>query len=382
MVKRRRLSGEGGIWQRADGRYCGSVELGWDGDGRRRRYVYGKTKTEVADKLAVLRRQGVRSSRRPPTVAEWLEQWLETTAARRVRPMTLRRYRSLVRTHMIPRFGRVRLDRLTAEQIEAAWADMAERGSAAATVLQAHRVLARALYVAEQRRHIGANPARLVDAPTVARDEVEPYTREQARKLLAAARGQRNAARWSVALAIGLRQGEALGLRWSDVDLDTGMLTVRTALQRIKGQGLQLVGLKSKAAERAILLPSSLLAELKAHRAEQLAERIQAGSAWADLNLVFAQPLGRPIDPRRDWQAWRDLIAAAKVPVRRLHDARHTAATLMLLQGVDVRVVQQILGHSSSTLTRDTYQHVVPEIAADAAARIEGGLWGAEKRAR
>jgi len=313
-------------------------------------------------------------------VSEWLTTWLETIARRKVRPSTLRRYRSLVDTHMIPRFGRVRLDRLTPERIEAAWVDMETNGSAPATVLQAHRVLSRSLHVAEQRGHIGANPARLVDAPSVDREEVEPYTREQARQLLGAALGRRNAARWSVALAIGLRQGEALGLRWADVDLDSGVLSVERALQRIKGEGLQLVPLKSKTSRRQILLPPSLLAELKAHRAEQLAERLHAGSAWHDLDLVFAQRDGKPIDPRRDWQHWRDLVADAKVPVRRLHDARHTAATLMLLQGVPARVVQAILGHSSITLTMNIYSHVVPEIAADAASRIEDGLWGDKAR--
>jgi len=376
----RRLSGEGGIWERKDGRYAGSVELGWDATGRKRRYVYGRTKTEVADKLERLRRLGPMSTRRPPTVKEWLATWMQSARVRRLRPSTLRGYQSLIDTHITPRLGKVRLDRLTPEQIEAAWADMLGTGLAPATVLYAHRVLSRSLRVAEQRHHILSNPAKLVDAPSVQRDEIEPYTREQARKILAAARGRRNAARWSVALAIGLRQGEALGLRWADVDLESGRLTVRRALQRQKGKGLVLVDVKTKASERVILLPASLLAEIKAHRAEQLAERIHAGSAWVDHDLVFAQPIGRPIDSRRDWQDWRDLIADADVPTRRLHDARHTAATLMLLQGVDVKVVQQILGHSSSTLTRDTYQHVVPEIATDAAARIDEGLWGETRR--
>lgn len=217
---------------------------------------------------------------------------------------------------------------------------------------------------------------QLVDAPSVRRGEVEPLTATEARRVLDAAAAGRNAARWSVALALGLRQGEALGLQWADVELDAGTLTVRRALQRQRGAGLVLVEPKSRAGRRTIALPRPLVDGLRAHRAAQLAERMTAGPVWEDHGLVFCQPNGRPLDPRGDHRAWRALLAAAGVRPARLHDARHTAATLLLQQGVPARVAMQVLGHSQVTLTLGTYSHVVPELAREAADRMGTPLWG------
>ena len=194
--------------------------------------------------------------------------------------------------------------------------------------------------------------------------------------MLDAARDHRNAARWSVALALGLRQGEALGLTWDAVDLDVGTLTVRQALQRQPGKGLVFVQPKSRAGRRTVALPGPLRDALRAHRTAQLAERMAAGSVWRDNDLVFCQENGAPIDPRSDHRAWRSLLAEAGVRPARLHDARHTAATLLLQQGVPARVAMEILGHSQISLTLGTYSHVAPELAEDAARRMGEALWG------
>ena len=184
-----------------------------------------------------------------------------------------------------------------------------------------------------------------------------------------------NAARWSVALALGLRQGEALGLRWSDVRFPEGSLAVRRALQRQPGGGLVLVPPKSRAGQRTVALPAPLIAQLREHRAAQDRERGDAGDLWQDLDLIFTTPLGKPIDPRNDYRAWRALLADAGVRPARLHDARHTAATLLLAQGVAPRVAMQILGHSQIALTLGTYNHVVPELAQEAATAMTRALW-------
>ncbi len=215
-------------------------------------------------------------------------------------------------------------------------------------VLKVHRILSRALKVALQRGKVARNVCSLVDAPSVQQPEIQPLSAEEARKVLSAAVGKRNAARWSVALALGLRQGEALGLPWAAVDLDVGTLTVRQALQRQAGRGLVIVEPKSRKARRTIMLPRPLLEALQAHRLEQLAERLAAGSMWSEHGLVFVQVTGRPIDPSADNRAWRMLLADAGVRPARLHDARHTAATLLLQQGVPARVVMELLGHSQS----------------------------------
>jgi integrase len=179
-----------------------------------------------------------------------------------------------------------------------------------------------------------------------------------------------------VALSLGLRQGQALGLTWDAVDLELGTLTVRQALQRQPGKGLVFVQPKSRAGRRTITLPGPLSDALRAHRTAQLAERMAAGSLWHDDDLVFCQADGRPIDPRSDHRAWRVLLTAANVRPPRLHDARHTAATLLLQQGVPARVAMEILGHSQISLTLGTYTHVVPELAEDAARRMGEALWG------
>jgi integrase len=299
-------------------------------------------------------------------VQQWLEHWLDTIAARKVRPSTLVRYRQLVRNQLGPGVGHHRLDRLQPEHVEKLYVDLEESGLSAASVVQAHLVLSRALKVATQRDKVARNVCTLVDPPTVTREEVRPLSGQDARRVLETAHGRRNAARWSVALALGLRQGEALGLTWEHVDLERGSLTVRQALQRQPGKGLVFVQPKSRAGRRTIALPGPLCEALRAHRVAQLAERMAAGSQWQNHGLVFCQENGRPLEPRSDHRAWRALLAEAKVRPARLHDARHTAASLLLQQGVPARVAMEVLGHSQIGLTLGTYSHVVPELAEDA----------------
>ncbi len=213
-----------------------------------------------------------------------------------------------------------------------------------------------------------------------------------------------------MALALGLRQGEALGLRWQYVNFEAATLTVRWQLQRLAwqhgcadphacgiqrhdgncpadciaharacpqrtGGGLVLTELKTAKSRRTIALPAALVQALKAHRAAQLAERMAAGSRWHDGDFVWCQANGRPIGAHADWDDWKALLKAAKVRDARLHDARHTAATLLLAQGVDQRVVMEILGHSQISMTT-RYTHVLPQVMTDAADRIGQALWG------
>lgn len=380
-MTRRAASGESSIYRDEDGRWHGYVSMGLKENGRRdRRHVSGAKRADVVAKVRELEQKrdaGVAGAAgKAPTVRQWLDHWLETIAARKVRPSTLVRYRQLVTNQLGPGIGHHRLDRLQPEHVEKLYNDLQDRGLAAATVVQAHRVLSRALKVAMQRGKVARNVCTLVDAPSVEREEIRPLSGQDARRVLDAARGRRNAARWSVALALGLRQGEALGLAWAAIDLDAGSLAVRQALQRQPGKGLVFVQPKSRAGRRVIALPGPLRDALRSHRAAQAAERMAAGSVWDDHDLVFCQENGRPLDPRSDHRAWRALLAAAKVPPARLHDARHTAASLLLQQGVPARVAMEILGHSQISLTLGTYSHVGAELAEDAARRMGEALWG------
>jgi integrase len=377
----KRGSGEGSIYRDNDGRWRSVVDLGWRDGRRRRKYLSGRTRAEVAGKLRrVLDEQEagleISTDGLAPTLEAWLTHWLDTIAAPRLRSSTLTTYRGYVRNRVVPNVGRHRLDRLQPEHLETLYAQLAADGLAPASILQIHRIVSRALKVAMQRGKIRRNVATLVQSPSVHRDEVRPLTAEQARAVLTAAQGSRNAARWSVALALGLRQGEALGLAWDAVDLDVGTLAVRQALQRRAGGGLVLVPPKSRAGRRTIPMPGQIVEALRTHRVVQAAERLAASSMWTDSGLVFTGPTGKPVDPRADHREWQRVLRTAGVPAARLHDARHTAATLLLAQGVPARVVMELLGHSQITLTLGTYTHVVPELARDAAARMGDALWG------
>ena len=379
-MTRRRGQGEGAIYRDASGRWRASIDLGWRDGRRRRKYLSAPTRAEVLRQLRAAtqaRDAGVdfADQGRVPTVEEWLTYWLETVAARRVRPSTLHTYRGYVRNRLCPGLGRHRLDRLQPEHVETFYRRLEQEGLRPATVLQVHRILSRALKVAVQRGKVPRNVAVLVDAPSVRRAEVQPLSVEQCRAVLTAAAGRRNAARWSVALALGLRQGEALGLAWDHVDLNEGTLAVRQALQRRPREGLVLVPPKSRAGQRMVALPPQLVDALRRQRAEQAAERDAADNLWAETGLVFTTVRGKPIDPRGDHREWQLLLQQAGVPEARLHDARHTAATLLLTQGVPARVVMEILGHSQVTLTLGTYSHVAPEVARDATERVADALW-------
>ena len=393
----KRADGESSIYRDANGRWHGWVSMGGvRADGKPdRRHVSATTRKELLPKVRDLEKKrdaGVsHTAGRQMTFGQWLDHWL-TIAKRSVRPSTYVGYEGYVRNHIKPALGHHRLDKLQPEHLDSFYADLADvKGLSSAMQLQQHRVISRALKIALQRGRIPRNVATLVAAPTLKRSEVVPFTAVEARKILAAASTRRNAARWSVALAMGIRQGETLGARWDvDVDLDAGTWRVSQGLQRQayrhgcgatpcdlkpikcpkRTGGLLFIEPKSQKGKRTIGIPSQLVTALRAHRQFQRQERIAAGSMWQDLNLVFAEPTGGKIDPRRDWAEWKSILRGANVHDARLHDARHTAATLLLEQGVDARIVMEILGHSQISLTQNTYQHVMPRVIADATERV------------
>lgn len=396
MASKQTSDGEGTVYRRhkpdcahkgdPDGKcgcpYQGVLVIGWTADKKPiRKKVTGKSKSATRARLRELRERvehGHLPRGRVPTVAEWMTHWLETIAAERNRPSTLAAYATYVNRYIVPLLGRHRLDRLTPEHIEAAWRSLATDGCpgkvgakplSATSIHQAHVILTRALKVAQQRRVLIQNPASLMDAPSKADTRIEVLTKAQAQSVVDIARRHRNAARWTVAFSLGLRQGEALGLRWEDVDLDGGVIRVRNALGRVTGQGLKLGPVKSRSGDRAIVLPKPMLADLKAHRAAQNAERLAAGNWWHEGDYVFANLDGKPIDPKADWMAWRERLIEAGVPMVRLHAARHTAITMMLAMGIQPQVVKEIAGHAKFSTT-ETYIDKVDELHLDAAEKM------------
>jgi integrase len=303
-------------------------------------------------------------------------------------------YRFAVNIHLIPAIGAHRLDRLEPEHLEKVYVRMLESGRAPGTAHQAHRTIRTALNVAVRRGHLQKNPALIAKLPRLEEWEVEPLTLAEVARVLTAAEHHRNSARWAVALALGLRQSEALGLRWADVDLDAGRMVIRRNLQRPKWAhgcdgtcGLRagscprrrnlhavVAETKSRAGRRVIGLPAPLVELLRQHRAHQEGERAAAGQLWDDSDWVFASPVGAPIHHRTDAKHWKDLLREAHVRDVRLHDARHTAATVLLLLGVPERTAMALMGWSNSSMAK-RYQHVTGTIRTDVAAQVGGLLW-------
>jgi integrase len=359
-MPKRRANHEGTIYKRKDGRWVASVML----PGGRRKSYYGQTREAVAQKLtnglkAV--QDGLPIPSDQLKVGRYLQEWLQSTTAS-IRPSTWRRYEQLLRVYAIPALGIVPLARLDPRQVQRLYADCLARGLAPATVRQLHAVLRRALGQAEKWGNVARNVAALVSPPRVKRHDIAPLTAEQARGFLAAAKGTRFEALYMLALTTGMRLGELLGLRWQDVDLDARMLQVRHTLLRTQN-GLHLTEPKTARSRRRIALAPTAVEALRHQRRQQAAERLRLGPAWDEQDLVFANEIGRPIEQgnllRRSF--W-PLLSTAALPRIRFHDLRHTAATLLLSQGVHPKVVSELLGHSSIGLTLDIYSHVLPDM--------------------
>lgn len=376
----RRGHHEGTIYQRGDGLWMGAVDLGWTGGRRQRKYVTAKTRRELQARLRPLleaANAGRLTASRSPRVREWMTTYLDEVAATTVRPSTLHRYRQEVRLYIEPALGKLTLDKVQARHLSAFYRSQLEALSPS-SVRRLHALLHKSFTVAVRWGLINANPVALVDPPSLVDHQVKPLSVDEVRRFLSAAESGTMHARWAIAVTLGLRQGEALGLRWHDIDLEHRELHVRMALQRHPDGRLVLTQPKTRQSRRTIPLPPSVVASLRRHQHSQRDRRDAAGNDWAEQDLVFTTRHGRPVHPRNDYRTFRALLQRAEVRTIRLHDLRHTAASLLLAQGVHPRVVMEILGHSQISLTMNTYSHVMPQTVRDAADRMEDALWNAE----
>jgi integrase len=439
----RRANGES--WKsegpNAQGYFEAFVWMGSKADGTPdRRHV--KRKTEASRNKAVREWERKRDAGQVPkpgrvkTVRAMLDRHLDVVLPQRDRaPKTIIGYRSLCKHQIYPRWGGQRIDRLLPEQLEDGYGNMLASGLAASSVRKVHAILSSAYAIEVKRGNVARNPCALVEAPRLSQPGKAAFNQQQARAVLQAAKGRRNSARWSIGLACGLRQGEALGLRWPYVDLDAGELRVWFQLQRLpwrhgcpdltactegkhrrpcprrcpkarrtsgrrhicitadaprlcppkctghtsscpqrQGGGLVFRPIKERR-RKTVPLPPELAAVLKGHREAQELEREAAANLWEDHDVVFARENGRPIDPKADWQEWSDILVNAGIPHSGPHTMRHSAATIALDEGVALAVVQEMLGHSDIRVTRG-YTHVSSSLAQDAAARLGRALFG------
>ena len=373
----RRGHGEGSIYQReSDGKWVASITLERVAGKRVRKTFYADTRRDVKDKLTRAlhdQQRGLPISTDRQTVAQFLARWLTETAKPSVRPKTYTSYEQIVRLHLTPELGAIRLEKLTPQDVQRFMNRKLAANLSPRTVDICRCVLRQALNHALRWGIVSRNVAALVNPPKQKREIHRFLTPDEARGFLDVVRGERLEALFTVAVAVGLRQGEALGLRWRDVDLDSGTLTVRHGLQRIDGT-LQIVEPKTALSRRTIALPAIALRALKDHRRRQLEERLLAGPLWVDGDFVFASHTGTPLDARNVVRHFHTLRERAGLKWLRFHDLRHAFGSLLAAQGVHPRVAMELMGHSQLSVTMQIYTHVAPELAREAALSIDAAL--------
>jgi integrase len=372
----RRGKGEGSIRLRADGRWEATLTEAPMGGRRRRRSYFGKTRAEAARKLTVALKAHADNLPLPSerlTVATFLGQWLEAKEPG-LRPESFRRYREACHLHVIPEIGRKPLARLTPADLQMLYARIRAKGLSGTSLSLLHGVLHKALDDAARWSLVVRNVADLVDAPRRSTPEMRTLTPEEAARLLLAARGEPLEAFYTVALTCGLRLGELQALRWRDLDLDRRRLQVTATLQAVQDGAPVLAEPKTARSKRGVYLSDMAVEALRAHRARQLEQRLLLGGLYQDNGLVFANAFGRPLDGNNiRTRSFARLLERVGLGPMRFHSLRHAAATLLMAEGVPVKVVSEMLGHADVTVTLKVYSHVLPGMqqqAADAMDRL------------
>ncbi|HEY8597481.1 MAG TPA: tyrosine-type recombinase/integrase [Thermomicrobiales bacterium] len=367
MLKRGANHG-GTVYKRGTG-YEGQVTIA----GQRRTFS-GKTKTEVREKIrsAVSQAErGVLPPKEKLTVAVFLARWLEDVVEGEVGQRTAETYAYHVRCHIVPHLGASKLHTLRTVDVQRLYRTLSNSGLAPKTVKNVHGVLRKALNQALKWQLVPLNVALAATPPRAERREYTTYSATQIRQLWSSVAGTRWEAFLILAIKTGLRQGELLGLKWADLDLDAGGLQLRRQLQRDK----TFQPTKGRRSRRLDLGTMEIVA-LREHRARQEDRRHGWGDEWAGEDLVFCTDKGRPLGWRDVARDFKILLNKAGLPEIRFHDMRHTNATLLLEQGIHPKVVQERLGHGDISVTLDTYSHVTPTMGKEAARKLDD-LFGA-----
>jgi integrase len=443
-------NGASTVYLGTDGYWHGRVSMGTKDDGTPNRpHVKRKTEAEAIKAVRALEKKRdsgeAHQAGRGWTVEQWLTHWVENVAPQTVRRTTMVGYRASVYKHLIPGIGAHRLAKLEPEHLERLYVKLLDwrhgcregkscgkrRGDECpdrwklkpGTVHLAHRTVRVALGEAVKRKRITSNPAKVAKPPRVVEEEIVPFTTEEAQRILTAAETTRNGARYKIALALGLRRGEALGLKWSDLivtwqhgcrrtdecrsitapqlcerrKVHSATLTIRRAIQQFvwqhgcpenkpcghkygahcpqrHGGGVVVTEVKSRAGKRTIGVPDQLVAALERHREKQAVDQARAAELWHDEGWMFSNHVGLPVHPTVDHEAWKALLRRANVRSARLHDARHTAATMLLVLKVPLPAVMEIMGWTDAGMAK-RYMHVPNELAVSIGQQVGDLLW-------
>lgn len=380
MTKRRRGHGEGAIYQReSDGLWCTSVDLGFINGKRKRKVIYGKTRREVAEEFKALQRDQAAGANLAPdqyTVEQFLTRWLDEVICNR-EPRTLLSYRSMVRQHIVPALGQHKLQKLLPEHVqtmantlrEKTWGPKGRKLSPR-TVEYACLILSRALNQAKRWGYVSRNVVNDVDLPRARRPKIQPATEQQARALLEAVKGHRLEGIYWVALFLGLRRGEILGLMTTSLNLQAKTLQVDGSLQRI-GKHLVRSGTKTESSQRTLPIPEPLLRVLREHL--QRLEQERSGDEWNEHGYLFPSERGTPLEPTNLLRHFKAALVRAELPERtRFHDLRHWCASLLISYNVHPKAIQEILGHANITTTLNVYGHLLPNVLRNATDQMAG----------
>ncbi|WP_328320326.1 tyrosine-type recombinase/integrase [Streptomyces sp. NBC_00388] len=393
--RRVRANGDGTVYQRKDSRWEAAGYVLAPGNTRKRVRVYGTTRKEALAKLTekiAASNRGVPAPSAQGSLATYLTYWLQNVAVHQLRENTHTRYTAVARLYIIPGLGRKKLAKLTAKDVRT-WLNQlrttcqccvrgldrdrdqpvccaagkcCSKRLSPLTLSYVHSVLKSALEHAVREEEIPRNVARNVRTGTPRPRRFEPLTAEEARTFLTATNSHRLQPLFELALHTGLRRGELLGLRWEDLDLAGGTASIRRTLQRTNSSGLTALPTKTKSSERRIALPTPCLHSLEQHRDRQLQERETAGGSWQDSGYVFTRPDGAPIEGSTLTRHFNALLRQARLRRIRFHDLRHSTATLLLEQGVELVVIKELLGHAHIGVTATVYAHVRIRLQRDA----------------
>jgi len=369
----------GQIIKRGDKTWVVRIFQGRDENGKRRyinKTIHGTKKNADKYLTAKLRDKdlGINIEPASESLSKYLDKWLETSVKPRVRPRTYDDYVSLMTRYIREPLGAIKLADLRPIDIQKVYQSMQERGLGPRVVRYTHAVLSSALKQGVKWDMLHKNPASAVDLPRMVRKEMKAMTPAEASRFLEAVKGTRQYALFNFALTSGMRPQEYLALKWSDVDLERGLATVRRAIvwKREKGGGWAFAEPKTSRSRRTIPLPASTVKALSEHKRQQGIERLRLGSDWQDYGLVFPTSIGTPYTLSSLTNKWlKPALIKAELAGFNLYSLRHTHATLLLANGENAKVASERLGHSTIVLTLDTYSHVLPDMQQEAAERIE-----------
>lgn len=430
----RAANGESSIYRGADGYWHGRVTVGVKDDGKPvRRHIQRKDRDEVVKEVRKLEKERddgtvVKPGSKHWRIEKWYPHWVEEIKAPELKYTALRAYRNAVYLHIVPGLGAHWMHKVQPDHFEKLYKKMIAEGYKPGAVHAVHRVAVTAFNDFVARGYMKHNPVPLAKKPRLEPEEIEPYDEDEVELIIREALRRRNGVRFVIALALGLRQGEALGIKWDRLNRKYKSLRTPTQIQRHTwqhgcddphacgarwhktelcpsncrhkkcpplcapdcarhgqycpqrtGGGLVEVSVKSEAGKRGIGVPETLWGLIELHEAAQKTEREFAGSEWREGGWMFTGPAGLPIDPRRDMEEWKDILRAAGVRDGRLHDARHTTATVLLILGISNENVMAVMGWSDARMLK-RYQHFVQQAQRAVADKVEGYLWGNEQR--